>query len=87
VIVTGTIDIEFTSLTNAGTPVITPECPMEGERFEKFQALARAAKSEGSLILGQVNHAGRQVPAEINPEAISASDVQIGKSMLTEPRV
>lgn len=58
--------------------VITPECPPEGERFEKFKQVASAAKVDGSLIVAQVTHPGRQVQARVNPVAISASDVQLG---------
>lgn len=51
----------------------------EGERFEKFKELAKVAKADGSLLVGQVNHPGRQVDARVNPVAISASDVQLGE--------
>ncbi|KAI9150365.1 NADH-dependent flavin oxidoreductase nadA [Paramyrothecium foliicola] len=83
VITTGCIDIDFHTLTGAGTTVITPDCPMEGPRFEKFKAWAQAAKCNGSLLIGEVTHPGRQVLADINPKAISASDVYLGK--LTSP--
>lgn len=51
----------------------------EGERFEKFKELAKGAKADGSLLVAQVNHPGRQVEARVNPVAISASDVQLGE--------
>lgn len=65
-----------------GDMIITTDCPMSGPRFEKFQELAKAAKAHGSLIIGQLSHPGRQVQARLNPEAISASDVQLGKRTL-----
>ncbi|KPM44536.1 hypothetical protein AK830_g1990 [Neonectria ditissima] len=77
VIVTGNIDIEFDSVDGIADNIITPECDTEGERFEKFKQLAAAAKANGSLIVAQVTHPGRQVAARVNPVAISASDVQL----------
>lgn len=60
--------------------VITPEHAPEGERFEKFKEMATAAKVDGSLFVGQVSHPGRQVQSRVNPDAISASEVQLGMS-------
>lgn len=79
VIITGNIDIEFDSLDAIADMVITPECPFEGERFERFKQIAAAAKANGSLIVAQVTHPGRQVQSRVNKEAISASDVQLGE--------
>lgn len=81
VIITGNVDIEFDSLDGLADMVITPECPPEGERFEAFKKIAAAAKVDGSLILAQVTHPGRQVQARVNPIAISASDVQLEPKM------
>ncbi|KAJ5611404.1 hypothetical protein N7510_008123 [Penicillium lagena] len=78
VIITGNIDIEFDALDSVGDMIITRQCPLHGERFTKFEELAAAARSDGSLILGQVSHPGRQVWDRINPFAVSASDVQLG---------
>lgn len=78
-ILTGNMDISFDSMDDLGDMIITTGCPMSGPRFEKFQELAKAAKAHGSLIIGQLSHPGRQVQARLNPEAISASDVQLGK--------
>lgn len=83
VIITGNVDIEFDSLDGLADMVITPECPPKGERFEAFKKVAAAAKVDGSLILAQVTHPGRQVQARVNPIAISASDVQLGMSIDT----
>jgi 2,4-dienoyl-CoA reductase-like NADH-dependent reductase (Old Yellow Enzyme family) len=38
--------------------------------------VARAAKSEGSLIIGQLNHPGRQVSINIQPYPEAPSDVE-----------
>lgn len=59
-----------------GIPI---DAKYEGERFEKFKELAKGAKADGSLLVGQVNHPGRQIEARVNPNAISASDVQLGE--------
>lgn len=76
-ILTGNIMIAYDHLEAAGNPIITPEDPFEGERFEAFKELARLAKAHGSLITGQVSHPGRQVEERIQPKPISASDVQL----------
>jgi 2,4-dienoyl-CoA reductase-like NADH-dependent reductase (Old Yellow Enzyme family) len=79
VIVTGNIDIHYDALDAVGDMIITPHDGFEGERFEKFKALATAAKANGSLLVGQVTQPGRQLEKKLNPETISASDVQLGK--------
>jgi 2,4-dienoyl-CoA reductase-like NADH-dependent reductase (Old Yellow Enzyme family) len=64
---------------NIGDMGIPIDAKYEGERFEKFKELAKGAKADGSLLVGQVNHPGRQIEARVNPNAISASDVQLGE--------
>ncbi|KAH7121881.1 hypothetical protein B0J13DRAFT_629008 [Dactylonectria estremocensis] len=81
VIVTGNVDIEFDSLDGPADMIITPECAPEGKRFEAFKKIADAGKKDGSLIVAQVTHPGRQVQARVNPVAISASDVQLEPKM------
>ncbi|KEY71677.1 hypothetical protein S7711_02912 [Stachybotrys chartarum IBT 7711] len=76
-IITGNIDIEFGTVTQMKDMIITPECPPEGHRFDMFKRVAAAAKASGSMAIGQVTHSGRQVLASINPEPVSASDVQL----------
>lgn len=78
VIITGNITIDFNNVAASGDPIITPECPFSGERFEGFKALATAGKAQGSLILGQLNHPGRQVRYKYSEAAISASAFQLG---------
>ncbi|KAI2466664.1 NADH:flavin oxidoreductase/NADH oxidase-like protein [Annulohypoxylon bovei var. microspora] len=77
VIATGNLDIEFDMLGFVGDCIITPECPPSGPRFEAFRELAAAAKANGSLVLGQINHPGRQLFAKIRKDTISASAIQI----------
>lgn len=38
--------------------------------------MARAAKSQGSLVIGQLNHPGRQVSINIQPYPEAPSDVE-----------
>lgn len=81
VIVTGNIDTQWETPNGPGDMLIGPDSEPEGERFDKFKALAGAAKAHGSLIVGQITHPGRQVQARINPEAVSASDIQLEPKM------
>ncbi|KXH60981.1 hypothetical protein CSAL01_10199 [Colletotrichum salicis] len=78
VIVTDNIDVEFDCMSSIGDMIITPECKLEGERFEGFKAVAAAGKADGSLMLGQMTHAGRQVQTKIQPNPISASAIGLG---------
>ncbi|KAI0594643.1 NADH oxidase [Biscogniauxia sp. FL1348] len=85
VVVTGNILIDAAHIEAPGNMIITSDSPFSGPRFEAFQKLAASAKadSEGNrnaaLFLGQLNHPGRQVSAEIQTDPISASDVQLTK--------
>lgn len=80
-LVTGNIMVDYVHFESKGNSVIAKDAGFEGERFERFKEIAEAARREGSLVLGQVNHAGRQVSDAINKHPISASDVQL-KGML-----
>ncbi|KAK7917508.1 hypothetical protein PG985_011116 [Apiospora marii] len=77
VILTGNVMIAYDQLEAAGNPIIPADAPFEGERFEKFKEMATAGKKHGSLIVAQLSHPGRQVTDAINPNPISASDVQL----------
>lgn len=76
-ILTGNIMMEFDQLEAAGNPIIPRSEAPKGERFDAFQKLAAAAKAQSSLVIGQVSHPGRQVPENIQPHPISASDVRL----------
>lgn len=89
IILTGNVMVAPDQLEAAGNPVIPRGAPFEGERFEAFRAVAAAAKqaSHGtngskSLVVMQVSHPGRQVAANIQPNPISASDVQLEGTVL-----
>jgi len=51
------------------------------ERVEAFRRQAEAAKAHGSLVFMQLSHGGRQTPLHMNPNPISASDVQLENRM------
>ena len=76
-ILTGNVMIHPEHLEAAGNPIIPPDAPFSGERFEAFKQLAEAAKCKGSIVVGQLSHPGRQVAESIQPHPISASDVQL----------
>ncbi|KAI1201147.1 NADH oxidase [Nemania serpens] len=76
-ILTGNIQISYTDLEIPGNAIIPPDADFSGPRFEAFAALAAGAKSNGSLIVGQVSHPGRQSRAEQQPNPISASAVHL----------
>lgn len=80
-ILTGNIMVDTINLEAPGNAIIPADAAYSGERFERFQALASAAKAQGSLIVGQISHPGRQVNILLSPSPISASDVQIEKEI------
>ncbi|KAI0173023.1 hypothetical protein GGR52DRAFT_432450 [Hypoxylon sp. FL1284] len=77
VILTGNVMIAYDHLEAPGNPIIPPDAPFSGERFEAFKALASGAKAHGSLIVAQLSHPGRQGASVIQKHPISASDVQL----------
>lgn len=82
IIVTGNIMIDCDNLEVPGNAVITRNCSFYGERFERFRQISIEAKKHGSLVLGQLNHPGRQVPGKIQQNPVSASSIQTNGSFL-----
>lgn len=80
-ILTGNIMIEPDHLEAARNAIIPRDAPFSGPRFEGFKAAAAAGKARGSLMVGQVSHPGRQAPYEVQPNPVSASDVQLVSEM------
>ncbi|KAJ5109922.1 hypothetical protein N7532_002567 [Penicillium argentinense] len=74
---TGNVMIDPGHLEAAGNPVIPQHAKFSGERFERFKEMAIAGKANGMLIIPQVGHPGRQTPLHLQPNPISASDVQV----------
>ena len=81
-ILTGNIMIEFDQLEAPGNAIIPRTEKPEGERFDAFKKLASAAKAQGSLIVGQVSHPGRQSESRTQKDPVSASDIQLEGSVL-----
>ncbi|KAL1872710.1 hypothetical protein Daus18300_004256 [Diaporthe australafricana] len=77
IIQTGNIMTDFEQMSAAGDAVIPLDAPFEGQRFERFKTVAAVAKAHGALVIGQVNHPGRQIPTKMAKESISASAVQL----------
>ncbi|PQE19278.1 hypothetical protein CJF31_00009361 [Rutstroemia sp. NJR-2017a BVV2] len=76
-ILTGNIMIEYDHLEAMGNPIIPRDAEFSGPRFEAFRDMAAAGKAQGSLMVGQVSHPGRQCEEKIQPNPISASDIQL----------
>ncbi|KAG1893632.1 uncharacterized protein F5891DRAFT_1131213 [Suillus fuscotomentosus] len=66
IIVTGNIQIKKDHLEATGNTIIDRDLP----------SVARAAKSQGSLVIGQLSHPGRQVSINIQPYPEAPSDVE-----------
>ena len=80
-ILTGNVMIHPEQLEAPGNLIVPADAPFSGPRFDAFKALAEAGKRHGSLIVAQVSHPGRQVPASVQPNPISASAIQLLKGI------
>ncbi|CAE7161916.1 unnamed protein product [Rhizoctonia solani] len=80
ILLTGNVMLHPSELAAPGTPVLYAphETP---ERIEQFRKMAAAGKAHGSLMVMQVSHPGRQVPALVNPNPVGASDIQLADRM------
>ncbi|CAJ0550268.1 Ff.00g101980.m01.CDS01 [Fusarium sp. VM40] len=76
-ILTSNVIIDGINLEAPGNLTIPAEEGFEGARFEAYKELATEAKKDGNLLIAQVSHAGRQVEEWIQPNPISASDIQL----------
>ncbi|PHH64297.1 hypothetical protein CDD81_4781 [Ophiocordyceps australis] len=90
IILTGNIMIDHDQLECPGNSIIPPGAPFHSLRFNRFKELAREAKRHGSLVIGQVNHPGRQVEDYVQRFPLSASNVQLvlpsGNATYAKPR-
>jgi len=79
VILTGNIMIAYDQLEAPGNPIIPPEAKAEAgdKRFDAFKKMADVSKAHGALIVGQVSHPGRQTEQRLQPDPVSASDIQL----------
>ncbi|QRV93333.1 NADH:flavin oxidoreductase/NADH oxidase [Ceratobasidium sp. AG-Ba] len=80
IILTGNVMIHPEQLEAPGNPVLYAphETP---ERLEQFRKLAAGAKAQGSIVIMQISHAGRQVASFVNPNPVSAGDVKLDDRM------
>ncbi|KAH9208775.1 hypothetical protein DL95DRAFT_428499 [Leptodontidium sp. 2 PMI_412] len=76
-ILTENIMIEYDQLEAMSNRIIPLEAGFSGPRFEAFKELATAAKTHGSLIVGQVSHSGLQAENRLQKNPISTSDIQL----------
>jgi 2,4-dienoyl-CoA reductase-like NADH-dependent reductase (Old Yellow Enzyme family) len=74
IIVTGNIQIKKDHLEATGNTIIDRD--LRSDYLADYSKLASAAKSCGSLVLGQLSHPGRQVSITIQPYPESSSDIE-----------
>lgn len=76
VVLSGNTFGQYEHLEAQGNPIMRGNEP---ERFEAFKKMAAAAKAHGSKYIVQLSHGGRQTPANITQNPVSASDIQLTK--------
>lgn len=76
-ILTGNIMVDVEHMEAAGNAAIPVKSQFHGKRFEAFSKLAESGKQNGSLMIGQINHPGRQCGATMQKDPVSASDIQL----------
>lgn len=82
-ILTGNVMLFPDQLEAMGNPIIPlDDNKFSGERFEQFKKMAEVSKAHGSLIVAQLSHPGRQCENRIQPDPVSASDVQLEGNVL-----
>jgi 2,4-dienoyl-CoA reductase-like NADH-dependent reductase (Old Yellow Enzyme family) len=74
VIVAGNMMIRYDAVEAFGNPIL---CDDHDNRVASFRKVSAAAKAYGSLFIAQLSHPGRQGSATLNPNPVSASDVQL----------
>ncbi|KAA1124333.1 hypothetical protein PGTUg99_027198 [Puccinia graminis f. sp. tritici] len=74
IIVLGNIPIHREYLEAMGNAIIDKDSPWDP--VEAFKPAIATAKTHGSLVIGQLTHAGRQTPLDVNPNPVSASESQ-----------
>lgn len=74
IIVAGNLMLRYDALEAYGNPILPDN---HDNRVEAFRRVSNAAKKHGSLFIAQLSHPGRQGGAALNPNPVSASDVQL----------
>ncbi|KAM5357273.1 hypothetical protein ACJZ2D_016432 [Fusarium nematophilum] len=76
-ILTGNVETDFQSISAPGDMIATTECKPEGSRFDMFKKIAAVGKANGSLMVAQITHPGRQLRHHLNPIAVAPSAIQM----------
>ena len=74
VIVAGNLMLKYDAVEAFGNPILPDN---HDNRVEAFREVSKLAKANGSLFIAQLSHPGRQGGAALNPNPVSASDVQL----------
>jgi len=74
IIILGNIPVHREYLEAKGNAIIDKDSSWDP--VEAFKPVIATSKAHGSLVIGQLTHAGRQTPSHVNPNPVSASDVQ-----------
>ena len=74
IIVSGNTMVKYDAVEAFGNPIV---CDDHDGRVAKYAEVTRVAKKEGSLIVCQISHPGRQGSRFLNPNPVSASDVHL----------
>jgi 2,4-dienoyl-CoA reductase-like NADH-dependent reductase (Old Yellow Enzyme family) len=74
-LITGNVIVDRYNLEAAGNVVI--DGAPDASQAARLAEWASAAKAGGARIMVQLSHAGRQTPRQVNPQPLSASDVQL----------
>ncbi|KAF2103929.1 FMN-linked oxidoreductase [Rhizodiscina lignyota] len=74
VIVAGNLMVRYDAVEAFGNPIF---CDNHDGRLEKYKEVARLSKAHGSILIAQISHPGRQGGIALNPNPVSASDVQL----------
>ena len=74
VVVAGNLMLKYDAVEAFGNPILPDN---HDNRVEAFREVADLVKKNGSLFIAQLSHPGRQGGAALNPNPVSASDVQL----------
>ncbi|WP_298915154.1 NADH:flavin oxidoreductase/NADH oxidase family protein [uncultured Algimonas sp.] len=76
-LITGNVMVSETALTGPGAVVLRQGTLDEPDVRERFERWAQAGKRNGTTLLMQISHPGRQLYAAQGVEAVSASDSRL----------
>lgn len=74
VIVLGNLMVRYDAVEAFGNPIFHDN---HDGRLEKYKEMVKGAKAHGSLVVAQLSHPGRQGGRALNPNPVSASDIQL----------